>query len=215
MKKFAVIFCGCGHLDGSEIHEAVMTLLAIDRNECSYTVFAPDADQHHVMNHYTKEPTEEKRNMLVEAARIARGNIQPLSEYNPADFDALVMPGGFGVAKNLITYAFDGVKAKVLPEVETAVKRTYQAKKPIGALCISPVLLAKVLGNITITVGTDPGTIADVEQFGAQHVNTQQTEVISDKQNMIYTTPCYMLPATIADIADSAENLIQAILENL
>lgn len=215
MKKFAVVLCGCGPMDGSEIHESVMTLLAIDRNECQYTIFAPDADQYHVMNHYTKEVMPEKRNMLVEAARIARGDIHPLTELKSADFDAVVFPGGFGAAKNLFTYAIKGTKAEVDVEVERVIKDFHAQRKPIGALCISPVLLAKVLGNITITVGTDEHTINDVETFGAQHINTQQTEVIADKENMVFSTPCYMLPATIADIADCAENLIKTILENI
>lgn len=215
MKKFAVVLCGCGPMDGSEIHESVMTLLAIDRNECQYTIFAPDADQYHVMNHYTKEVMPEKRNMLVEAARIARGDIHPLTELKSTDFDAVVFPGGFGAAKNLFTYAIKGTKAEVDAEVERVIKDFHASCKPIGALCISPVLMAKVLGNITITVGTDEKTIHDVETFGAQHINTQQTEVIADKENMVFTTPCYMLPATIADIADCAENLIETILENI
>ena len=215
MKKFAVVLCGCGPMDGSEIHESVMTLLAIDRNECQYTIFAHDADQFHVVNHYTKEVMPEKRNMLVEAARIARGDIHPLTELKAADFDAVVFPGGYGAAKNLFTYAMKGTKAVVDAEVERVIKDFHTQRKPIGALCISPVLLAKVLGNITITVGTDEKTIHDVETFGAQHINTQQTEVIADKENMVFTTPCYMLPATIADIADCAENLIETILENI
>lgn len=213
MKKFAVILNGCGHLDGSEIHESVMTLLAIDRNECSYTVFAPNEPQYHVMNHLTRQPMEGERNMLVEAARIARGDIHELSEYNPADFDALMLPGGFGVAKNLFTYAFDGPNARVLEAVRKAIVDTHAAGKPIGALCISPVLVAKVLGDVTVTVGSDPGTAKDVETMGAANVNTQITEVISDKQNMIFSTPCYMLPASISDIAESAENLVETMLE--
>lgn len=215
MKKFAVILSGCGSMDGSEIHEAVMTLLAINRNECSYTIFAPDKPQRSVVNHTTKENMDETRNMMTEAARIARGDIHPISEYNPAQFDALVFPGGFGAAKNLFTYAYDGVHAKVDPDIDRIIKETHKLRKPIGALCIAPVLLACVLHNITITVGTDKQTISDIEQMGATHINTNQTEVISDKENMIFSTPCYMLPATISDIADSAENLIEAILENL
>ncbi len=215
MKNFAVVLCGCGPMDGSEIHESVMTLLAIDRNECQYTIFAPDADQYHVVNHYTKEVMNEKRNMLVEAARIARGDIHPLTELKSEDFDAVVFPGGYGAAKNLFNYAIKGTKAEVDPTVEKVIKDFHAHRKPIGALCISPVLLAKVLGNITITVGTDENTINNVEAFGAQHINTQQTEVIADKENMVFTTPCYMLPATIADIADCAENLIETILENI
>lgn len=215
MKKFAVVLCGCGCYDGSEIHESVMTLLAIDRNECQYSIFAPDADQYHVINHYTKQATNEKRNMLAEAARIARGDIQPLTALKAGDFDAVVFPGGFGAAKNLFTYALEGTNAVVIPEVERVVCEFHTAHKPIGALCIAPVMIAKILGNITITVGVDEKTIADVESFGAKHINTQQTEVIADKENKVFTTPCYMLPATIGDIADCADNLIKAILENL
>lgn len=215
MKKFAVVLCGCGCYDGSEIHESVMTLLAIDRNECQYSIFAPDADQYHVINHYTKQATNEKRNMLTEAARIARGDIQPLTALKAGDFDAVVFPGGFGAAKNLFTYALEGTNAVVIPEVERVVREFHAAHKPIGALCIAPVMIAKILGNITITVGVDEKTIADVESFGAKHINTQQTEVIADKENKVFTTPCYMLPATIGDIADCADNLIKAILENL
>lgn len=215
MKKFAVILSGCGHLDGSEIHEATMTLLAIDRNECTYTIFAPNENQYHVINHVTKEVMPESRNMMVEAARIARGDIHDIKKYCADDFDGLIIPGGFGAAKNLFTYAIDGIDAKVNEDVERAIRSTYHLRKPIGALCIAPVLLAKVLGDITVTVGADTKTIVDVEKMRAHHINTLETEVISDRQNMIFTTPCYMLPATIADIADSAENLIQAILENI
>jgi len=215
MKNFAVILCGCGALDGSEIHEAVMTLLAIERHECKYEVFAPDDNQYHVINMFTKKEMPEKRNMLVEAARIARGNILPLSELTLDKFDALVIPGGFGAAKNLSTYAFDGVNATIYPPLAEIVKEAHQKQMPIGALCIAPVILAKVLGHITVTVGNDLATIANVEQMGAIHVNTQEGEVIADKVNRIFTTPCYMLPATIADIADSADNLIHTMLENL
>lgn len=215
MKKFAVILCGCGSLDGSEIHESVMTLLAIDRNECTYSIFAPNDNQYHVVNHYTKSATEEKRNMMVEAARIARGDIRPIEECHVEDFDALVFPGGNGAAKNLFTYAFDGKNCTVREDVAMLIKAFHAAHKPIGALCIAPVMIAKVLGDVTITVGNDEGTIQNVLSFGSKHINTQQTGVIADKQNMVFTTPCYMLPARISDIADCAQNLIDAILENM
>ena len=215
MKKFAVILCGCGSLDGSEIHESVMTLLAIDRNECTYSIFAPNDNQYHVVNHCTKEATQEKRNMMVEAARIARGDIRPIEECRVEDFDALVFPGGNGAAKNLFTYAFDGKNCTVREDVAQLIKAFHAQHKPIGALCIAPVMIAKVLGDVTITVGNDEGTIAKVLSFGSQHINTQQTGVIADKQNMVFTTPCYMLPARISDIADCAQNLIDAILENM
>lgn len=213
MKKFAVILCGCGSMDGSEIHEAVMTLLAIDKAGCSYIVFAPNENQFHVINHVAKRPENEQRNMMVEAARIARGDIHDISTYNVADFDALILPGGYGAAKNLMNYAFEGQKCSVRPDIEKIILDTYHAKKPIGALCIAPVLLAKVLKNITITVGSDEGTIQDVESFGATHQVTSQTEVCSDIPNLIFSTPCYMVPATIKDIAASAENLIHEIVK--
>jgi len=215
MKKFAVILCGCGSLDGSEIHESVMTLLAIDRNECTYSIFAPNDNQYHVVNHYTTSATDEKRNMMVEAARIARGDIRPIEECHVEDFDALVFPGGNGAAKNLFTYAFDGKNCTVREDVAKLIKAFHAAHKPIGALCIAPVMIAKVLGDVTITVGNDEGTIQNVLSFGSKHINTQQTGVIADKQNMVFTTPCYMLPARISDIADCAQNLIDAILENM
>lgn len=215
MTKFAVILCGCGTLDGSEIHESVMTLLAIDRNNCEYSIFAPNDIQHHVINHTTGEVMSEQRNMLVEAARIARGNIRPLTECHAEDFDALVFPGGNGSAKNLFTYAFDGKNCTVREDVAQLIRTFHAQNKPIGALCIAPVMIAKVLGDVTITVGNDEQTINNVLSFGSKHINTQQKEVISDKQNMVFTTPCYMLPARISDIADCAENLIEAILENI
>lgn len=215
MKKFAVILNGCGPLDGSEIHESVMTMLAIVKNGCSYTIFAPDKPQYHVVNHLTREPMDETRNMMVEAARIARGDIHEISTYDPHDFDALVLPGGYGAAKNLFTYAIDGIDATVLDSVRKAIVETHKLHKPIGALCIAPVLLAKVLGDITITVGGESSAAHDVEKMGATHIQTQETEVISDKQNMIFTTPCYMLDASIADIAESAENLIKTMLDNI
>ena len=215
MKKFAVILCGCGTLDGSEIHESVMTLLAIDRNNCEYSIFAPDDNQYHVVNHITGQPMNELRNMMVEAARIARGSIRPLEECNVEDFDALVFPGGNGSAKNLFTYALEGKNCKVREDIAQLIRKFHQQRKPIGALCIAPVMIAKVLGDVTITVGNDANTIADISTFGTQHVNTRQTEVISDKQNLVFTTPCYMLPARISDIATCAENLIEAILENI
>lgn len=214
MKKFAVILCGSGSLDGSEIYESVMTLWAIDKNGGSYTIFAPDENQYQVINHITRKPMDETRNMMVEASRIARGNIHNLKEYKAEHYDALIFPGGNGSAKNLFTYSLHGVKAKVLPEVERAIKSTYLLKKPIGALCITPVLLAKVLGDVTITIGSDIKTIVDIEKMGASHINTQETEVIADKKNRIFTTPCFMLPATISDIAESADKLIKSILNN-
>lgn len=215
MKKFAVILAGCGVYDGSEIHEAVMTLLAIRKQGATYEIFAPDNNQHHVVNHLTGKEMPEKRNILVEAARIARGKIRPLTEFNPAGFDALIFPGGFGVAKNLCNFAFSGDSCTVHPEVERAVIETHTLRKPIGALCISPVILARVLNDVELTIGSDPGTAAAVNRMGAKHKTTTHGEVIIDKKNLVFTTPCYMLDADIVQIEEGAMNVVKAILEGM
>lgn len=215
MKKIAVVLCGCGTLDGSEIHESVMTLLAIDRNGAEYEIFAPDAEQHHVVNHLTGQPTGEKRNMLTEAARIARGNVKPIGECNVSGFDAIIFPGGNGSAKNLFTYAIDGENCTVRDDVAKLIRAFHTAGKPVGALCIAPVMIAKVLGDVTVTVGNDPATASSVAAFGARHSETKQREVCCDTDNKVFTTPCYMLPARISDIAECADNLIKEMLKQM
>jgi len=212
-KKFAVILSGNGVFDGAEIHEATMTLYAISKNGGEYEIFAPDIKQHHVINHITGEEMDETRNVLIESARIARGNIKPLSVFSKEDFDAIVFPGGFGVAKNLCSFAFDNVDCTVNPEVERVIKEMAAAKKPIGALCISPVLIARVLGNITVTIGQDTGTAEGIEKLGAIHKNTEHGEVVVDETNKIVTTPCYMLDANIVQIAEGADAVVKAILK--
>lgn len=215
MKKFAVVLSGSGVYDGSEIHEATLTMYAIKKQGADYQVFAPDIPQHHVINHITGEEMPEKRNVLVEAARIARGDIKPLGSFEPEEFDGIILPGGFGAAKNLSTYAFDGADCKVNLELERAVNGMHQAQKPIGALCISPVLIAKILGNVELTVGDDPGTVDAVSKMGAVHKTTAHGQVIVDKKHKVYTTPCYMLDANIAQIGEGAENLVKTILSDL
>src|SRR6056297_3076190 len=155
MKKIAVVLAGNGVYDGSEIHETTLTLLTIARKGAKYQCFAPNVDQAHVVNHLTGEEMPEKRNVLVEAARIARGDIKPLSEYKAGDFDAIIIPGGFGAAKNLCTFAFDGVDCTVNADVEKAVRDTVAAEKPLGVLCISPVFITKILGDVKVTIGED------------------------------------------------------------
>ena len=211
--KFAVILSGCGVYDGAEIHESVMTLLAIAKNGGSYKIFAPDVKQHHVINHITGEEMKESRNVLIESARIARGDISPLKTYRPEEFDALILPGGFGVAKNLCTYAFDGPEMKIDSIVEKAIKDTHKTGKPIGALCISPVLIAGVLGEVDVTIGSDETTAGHIEELGAVHVETGNGEIVIDTANRVVTNPCYMLDASILDIATGADNVVKAIIE--
>ena len=215
-KKFAVVLSGCGVYDGAEIHEATMTMYAIVKNGGEYQVFAPDVDQHHVINHLTgEEMVGEKRNVLVESARIARGNIKPLTEYKPEDFDALIFPGGFGVAKNLSTFAFDGAKCKVLPEVEKAILDTVKLGKPIGGLCIAPAMIACVLDGAKVTIGDDETTAEEIKKMGGEHIKTTHGMVTVDTRYNVFTTPCYMLQATIADIANDANVVVEAMMEHL
>jgi enhancing lycopene biosynthesis protein 2 len=213
MKKFAVILAGCGVYDGAEIHEAVMTLYAIAKQGASYQCFAPDIKQHHVVNHLTGKEMPESRNVLVESARIARGKIKPLDELNIRDFDAVFFPGGFGVAKNLCSYAFEGADCRVIPEVSEVIREAVTLRKPIGALCISPVMLAKVLGDVELTIGHDAGTAKDIEKMGARHRQTTHGQVVADQKHKVFTTPCYMLDATIVDIVTGADNIVRAMLE--
>lgn len=213
MKKIAVVLAGNGVFDGAEIHETTLTLLAIARKGATYQCFAPDINQAHVVNHITGEEMPEIRNVMVEAARIARGNIKPLTEYNAANFDAIIFPGGFGAAKNLCTFAFDGVDLTVIPQAEKAIKDTVKAGKPIGALCISPVLVTKVLGDVKVTIGDDESTLKAIEQIGGTHVKTTHGQIVVDEKYKVVSTPCYMLDATIDQIADGAENIVGKIFE--
>lgn len=213
MKKIAVVLAGNGVYDGAEIHEATLTLLAIARQGAKYQCFAPDINQAHVVNHLTGKEMLETRNVLVEAARIARGKIKPLSDYNASEFDAIIFPGGFGVAKNLCTFAFDGVNCTVNSDVEKAIRSTIVAEKPVGALCISPVLIAKVLVDVEVTIGNDEGASSAIESFGGTHVQSTHGEIVVDEKYKLFTTPCYMLDATIDQIADGADNVVRKILE--
>ncbi|HYQ55875.1 MAG TPA: isoprenoid biosynthesis glyoxalase ElbB [Draconibacterium sp.] len=213
MKKIAVVLAGNGVYDGAEIHESTLTLLAIARQGASYQCFAPDINQAHVINHITGEEMQEKRNVMVEAARIARGNIKPLSEYKTTDFDAIIFPGGFGAAKNLCNFAFNGADCTVNADVEKAIKETVASGKPIGALCISPVIMAKVLGEVKLTIGQDKSTADAIQSMGATHVTTNHGEIVVDEKLKLVTTPCYMLDANIVQIEEGASNVVAKILE--
>lgn len=213
-KNVAVVLSGCGVFDGAEIHESVLSLLALEQQGAIYQCFAPDIDQHHVINHVNGEEMDETRSVLVEAARIARGNIKPLAEFDAGDFDALLLPGGFGAAKNLSSLAFEGPNCSVDPYLESAVNAMVEAGKPIGALCISPAVLAKIFEGkaARLTIGNDPGTIGAIKAMGGRHTETTHGEVVIDEQYKLVTSPCYMLDANIAQIADGAQNTVRALL---
>ena len=213
--KVGVLLSGCGVYDGAEIHESVLTLLALDRAGAEAVCLAPDAAQRHVVNHLTGQPAEgETRNVLVEAARIARGKVKSLSGFDPSALDALVVPGGFGAAKNLCDFAFRGADCEVHPEVARVVRAVHAAGKPVGALCIAPVLLAKLLGseNPKLTIGTDPGTASAVEKMGGRHVACEGGQAIVDDEKRLVTTPAYMLESSISQVSAGIEKLVTELL---
>ena len=216
-KKVGVILSGCGVYDGSEIHEAVITLLAIDRNGAQAVCMAPNIEQMHVVNHLTGEVAAgESRNVLVEAARIARGKIRDLATVKAADLDALILPGGFGAAKNLCDFAVKGGDCSVDPEVARLIREMVAAKKPVGAVCIAPAILSKVLGSDKLahqlTIGTDAGTAAALTGMGSCHVDCPAREFVVDKANKLVSTPAYMLAGGIAEAADGIEKCVKALI---
>lgn len=214
MKKVAVILSGCGVYDGAEIHESVLTLLHLELQHASYQCFAPDVTQHHVINHLTGEEMTEQRNVLVEAARIARGAIKPLTELVATDFDALVLPGGFGAAKNLSDFALQGAGATVLPELKQCIQAFAAADKPVGFICIAPALIPLIYPHpVSLTIGTDTDTAAALESLGAQHVQCQVQDIVVDHQAKVVSTPAYMLAQSVAEANSGIKKLIAALLE--
>lgn len=210
---FAVILAGCGNKDGAEIHESVLTLLSIDRAGHQYQCFAPDVPQARVLNFLTNEKMPEKRNVLLESARIARSKIKPLSDFAQEDFDILVLPGGSGVAYNLCTFAVDGDKMIVLPQVEACVRAMHKAGKPIGALCMSPVIIAHVLKDVTVTFGKDEKINAIFQKSGTKTINADARSIVVDHAHKIVTTPCYMLDARISEVSEGIEKLVQQLIK--
>jgi enhancing lycopene biosynthesis protein 2 len=212
MKKFAVVLSGCGVYDGAEIHEAVLTLLAIERAGADYQCFAPDIMQHHVVNHLTGKEMPEQRNVLIESARIARGNIQPLKNFKAEEYDALIFPGGFGAAKNLCNWAIKPDDCSVNPDVATAINAMFKASKPIGAMCIAPVIFASLFNDTNLTTGNDPVSEKFIVGSGNTYTRTTHAEVVCDKARKLFTTPCYMLDATMDQVAQGTENLVREMM---
>ena len=215
MVRVGVVLSGCGVYDGAEIHEATLTLLFLDRAGAEVICMAPNVDQMDVVNHIKGEATGEKRNVLVEASRIARGVIKDIKDVKAGDIDALVFPGGFGAAKNLCNFAVKGADCTVNPGVEKLIKEMHSAKKPIGFICIAPVIAAKVLGsfNPQLTIGNDKGTAEAIEKMGGKHIVSPVENAVVDQKNKIVTTPAYMLGPTISKVALGIEKGINEVLK--
>ena len=214
MKKVAIILSGCGVFDGSEIHEAVITMLSVEQNGAQYQCFAPDVTQMHVVNHLTGEVAEqESRNVLVEAARIARGEIKPVTELNADDFDALLLPGGFGAAKNLCDFAVNGGEASMNSDVLAVCQSFAKVGKPAGYICISPAMIPMVYGQgAKATIGTDADTAAGVTALGGEHIECPVSEFVVDEERKVVSTPAYMLAGSISEAADGIGKLVKQVL---
>lgn len=214
MAKVAVVLAGCGVYDGSEIHEAVLTLLALDRRGVDYQCFAPDIPQLHVINHLTGEvAVGETRNVLIEAARIARGKVIDLAQARSDDFDALLVPGGFGAAKNLCDFAVAGSAMQVQPDFLRFARAMHSAGKPIGLICIAPTMAARIFGDgVECTIGNDIDTAAAIEAMGGKHIACPVEHAVIDKRNKLVSTPAYMLAQRIGEAAQGIDECVDAVL---
>lgn len=213
-KKVAVILSGCGVYDGAEIHESVLALLRLDQRGAQVQCFAPNIAQLHVVDHLSGDEMSESRNVLVESARIARGNIKDLREAKIDDFDALIVPGGFGAAKNLSDFAVSGAQCTVNPEVLRVAQGFASAGKPVGLICIAPAMAAKIYGaGVVCTIGTDADTATALGQMGAEHQDCTVEDIIVDEQRKLVTTPAYMLAESISQAASGINKLVDRVLE--
>lgn len=214
-KKIGLLLSGCGVFDGTEIHESVLTLLFIDQSGAEAVCFAPDIPQAHVVNHLTQEEMSETRNVLVESARIARGQIRNIDEVDLSELDAVILPGGFGAAKNLSEFAFKGPDGKVNESVASFLKKVIEAGKPLGALCIAPVIVGMVLKDRApeLTIGSEPEVIDALKALGVKHALCRVDEICVDLKNSIVTTPAYMLGTGISDVAKGIQKLVEKVIE--
>lgn len=216
-KRVGVVLSGCGFLDGAEIHESVLTMLHLDRAGADVICFAPDRAQLHVVDHRTGEPVPgESRNVLAESARIARGRIAALASADASELDAVVLPGGFGAAKNLSDFASAGADATVDPDLRRLLLEMHAAGKPIGVVCIAPAVCAAAFRETdthpSLTIGEDAGTAAAVEATGCRHENRPVTDICVDEAARVVSTPAYMFDARIADVSVGIEKLVHKVL---
>ncbi len=213
-KKVAVILSGCGVYDGAEIHESVITLLRLDQRGAHAQCFAPNVAQMHVINHLTGEQMPESRNVLVESARIARGEVKDIREANVEDFDALIVPGGFGAAKNLSDFAVKGAECTVQPDVLALAEAFAEASKPVGLMCISPAMAAKIYGpGVICTIGNDADTATVVNKMGATHQECDVSDIVEDKARKLVSTPAYMLAQSISEAASGINKMVDRVLK--
>ncbi|MSP24240.1 MAG: isoprenoid biosynthesis glyoxalase ElbB [Myxococcales bacterium] len=214
-KRVGVLLAGCGHRDGAEVHEATLSLYFLDKAGAEIVAMAPDKLQADVIDHVTGKPMAGERNVLVESARISRGNIRDVATVTASELDALVIPGGFGAAKNVVTFAQEGVDCSVDDGAARLIRELHAQKKPIAALCIAPMVLARVLGadhHVTLTIGDDPSTKDALETLGARHVARMATDIAIDEENKVLSTPCYMLAKGPAEVGAGIDKLVTKLM---
>ncbi|MGI2829835.1 isoprenoid biosynthesis glyoxalase ElbB [Vibrio alginolyticus] len=214
MKKVAVILSGSGVYDGSEIHEAVLALYAIEKAGATWHCFAPNIDQLHVINHLTGDEMDETRNVLIESARIARGNIDDVAKLNVDEYDALLLPGGFGAAKNLTDFAVSGAECSINTHVAQACRAFANAKKPAGYLCISPVIIPMIYEQgVKGTVGNDEAVSIAFNQMSGEHTTCPVEDIVFDEKHLVLSTPAYMLAENISQAASGIEKLVSKLIK--
>jgi Uncharacterized protein involved in an early stage of isoprenoid biosynthesis len=214
MKKVAVILSGCGVFDGAEIQETVLSLLALEQNEAQWQCFAPDIDQHHVIDHRTGEPMNETRNVLTEASRIVRGDILPLTDLNVDDFDALLVPGGFGAAKNLSDFAYNGDPVQVHQDMFAVCQAFMRAEKPAGYMCIAPIMIPQIYPKgVKGTIGNEPDIAAAFNRMGGEHIDCPVSDYVLDQRHHLLSTPAYMLATSVSDAASGINRMVKKLVE--
>ncbi|NUY57053.1 isoprenoid biosynthesis glyoxalase ElbB [Salinivibrio sp. EAGSL] len=214
MKKVAVILSGCGVFDGAEIQETVLSLLALEQNNAQWQCFAPDIDQHHVIDHRTGEPMNETRNVLTEASRIVRGEILPLTDLNVDDFDALLVPGGFGAAKNLSDFAYNGDPVQVHQDMFAVCQAFMRAEKPAGYMCIAPIMIPQIYPKgLKGTIGNEPDIAAAFNRMGGEHIDCPVSDYVLDQRHHLLSTPAYMLATSVSDAASGINRMVKKLVE--
>ncbi len=208
-RRAAFVLSGCGNMDGTEIHEAVSALIALDRAGFEVVYAAPDIPQSVTRDYVSGEDADETRNVLREGARIARGDAVALADLEDDDYDLVVLPGGFGAALNISTFGTEGESCSVNPEVEGLLKRAHKAGKPIGAMCIAPVIPARLFPGVKVTVGNDPEVAQKIEAMGAQHVECPVDDAVTDGEMRVVTTPAYMLAGGPAEVYAGAVRMVE------
>lgn len=214
MKKVAVILSGCGVFDGAEIQETVLSLLALEQNKAQWQCFAPDIDQHHVIDHRTGETMNETRNVLTEASRIVRGDILPLTDLNVDDFDALLVPGGFGAAKNLSDFAYNGDPVQVHQDMFAVCQAFMRAEKPAGYMCIAPIMIPQIYPKgVKGTIGNEPDIAAAFNRMGGEHIDCPVSDYVLDQRHHLLSTPAYMLATSVSDAASGINRMVKKLVE--